>query len=409
VVDAGYAADHGGKLGTANLAMTMLDEGAGNLDALAIDDRLERLGANLTLGADLDTAIASVSALKANLADTLDLYADIVLAPTFPGAELERLRSQTLAGIQQEMNEPLSMALRLFPRLLYGDDHAYAMPFTGTGTLTSVPEISREDLLAYHRTWFRPGNATLIVTGDTTMAEVLPMLRARFGAWPAGDTPAKDIGPVDPEQQPVIYVVDRKGSEQSKILAGHVVPPYDTPDRLALEAANSVIGGTFTSRINMNLREDKHWSYGARSIIPEARGPQPFFVYAPVQTDRTAESMAEIHKELHAFVSDEPPMPEEVTRVKDQSILTLPGRWETQDAVLTSLKEIVRFGLNDDYWTRYPERIRALDVAAVSTAARRHIHPERLTWVVIGDWAEIGDAVEALDIGEIRQVEAGTL
>lgn len=406
VVSAGYSADKGGKLGTANLAMAMLDEGVDGMDALEISDRLDRLGASLSLGADLDTANAGISALKVNLEDSLDLYSKVVLKPTFPQKELDRLREQTLAGIQQEMNRPLSMALRLFPKLIYGEGHAYAMPFTGSGTLESVRSITRDDLVAYHENWFRPNNATLIVTGDITMDEARPLVADLFGDWERGEVPAKEIGPVEPADEPLIYVVDRPDSEQSMIIAGHVVPPYSSPDRLALEAANNVLGGSFTARVNMNLREDKHWSYGARSIIADARGPQPFLVYAPVQTDKTAESMAEIQKELVAIVGEEPPTEEEVQKVKDQNTLTLPGRWETHGAVLGSIREIVRFGLPDNYWDEYPERIRALDVKTVSDAADEHIHPGRATWVVIGDWEKIREGVEKLDIGEIRLIDA---
>lgn len=406
-LDAGYAADSvsGAKLGTASLTLDMMDEGAGALDALEIGAALDRLGASVSLGADLDSAIAGVSALKANLAETLELYADIVLEPTFPEAELERLRAQTLAAIQQEMSQPQTMALRLFPELIYGEGHPYAIPFTGSGTLESVRAMTRDDLVNYHRTWFKPGNATLIVAGDATMAEVRPLVEREFGAWTPGKAPEKSIAAVAPADQPVVHVVDRPGSEQSIIIAGHVVPPYGHPDRLAIESANNVLGGSFSARVNMNLREDKGWSYGARSIIADARGPQPFFMFAPVQTDQTAASMAELLAELELLTSTRPPTEAEVTKVKRQSTLTLPGRWETHGAVLGSIAEIVRFGLADDYWDEYPERIRDLDAQALARAAQEHLLPDRLTWVVIGDWKKIGESVEALELGEVRLMQ----
>ncbi len=406
-LDAGYAADVVGdaRLGTASLTLNMMDEGAGDLDALEIGAELDRLGATLSLGANLDSAIAGVQALKANLADTLALYADVVLAPTFPETELERLRQQTLAAIQQEMSQPMSMALRLFPQLIYGEGHPYALPFTGSGTLDSVRAMTRDDLVRYHSTWFKPGNATLIVTGDTTMDEIRPLVERHFGDWAPGTVPDKAIPSVALADVPVVHVVDRPGAEQSMIIAGHVVPPYDHPDRLAIESANNVLGGSFSARVNMNLREDKHWSYGARSIIADARGPQPFFMFAPVQTDKTAASMAELLAELEMLTDTRPPTDEETTKVKRQSTLTLPGRWETQGAVLGSIGEVVRFGLDDDYWDRYPDQIRALDTDALATAAERYLHPDRLTWVVIGDWEKIGESVQALELGEIHLVE----
>ncbi len=404
LVDAGYAADKDGTLGAANLALDMMDEGTDKMDALEIADAASRLGARIGLGSNLDTSYATLSALKANLGDSLELYADIVLNPTFPPAELERLRALQIAGIQQELAQPFAMALRLFPQLIYASDHAYSIPFTGSGTLASVQSMTREDLVAFHETWFRPNNATMIVVGDTTLAEIRPLLEKHFARWEPGEVPEKNIGPDELPTASTVHVVDRPGSQQAVIIAGHVVPPYDNPDKLALAAANEVLGGSFTARLNMNLREDKHWSYGARSTIMDARGPQPFFAYAPVQTDKAAAAMAEILKELEAVTGSEPPAPEEVQKVKNQSILTLPGRWETASSVLASISEIVRFGLDADYWDTYPEHVRALDVPAIAGAADRYLHPQRLVWVVVGDWSRIGEEVRALELGEIELV-----
>lgn len=404
LVDAGYAADRSGALGAANLSLDMMDEGTESMDALEIAATATRLGAQIGLGSNLDTSYATLSALKANLEPSLGLYADIVLNPTFPADELERRRALQIAGIQQELAQPFAMALRLFPQLIYESDHAYSIPFTGSGTLESVKSMTREDLVTFHETWFRPNNATMIVVGDTTMAEIRPLLEQYFARWEAADVPAKNVGPTDRPAGGTVHVVDRPGSEQAVIIAGHVVPPYGNPDKLALNAANEVLGGSFTARLNMNLREDKHWSYGARSVILDARGPRPFFAYAPVQTDKAAESMAEIQKELQALVGEQPPTPEEVLKVKNQSILTLPGRWETASAVLSSIGEIVRFELDDNYWDIYPERVRALDVEVVSATADQYIHPSNLVWVVVGDWSRIEEGVRALGLGEIELV-----
>ncbi|MGH8195984.1 MAG: M16 family metallopeptidase [Woeseiaceae bacterium] len=404
LVDAGYAADKGSRLGTANLAMNMMDEGTVDLDALEIAARLDRLGAHIGLGSSLDTSYATLSALTANLEPSLALYADVVMHPTFPADELERLRALQLAAIRQELVDPFSMALRLFPQLIYGDDHAYSIPFTGSGTLESTTAMTRDDLVRFHETWFRPNNSTLIVAGDTTLQDIRPLVEEYFGTWQERAVPEKNVGPQDPGDQSVVYVVDRPDSEQSLIIAGHVTSPYDNPDKLALEMANDVLGGGFTARLNMNLREDKHWSYGAGSQILDARGARPFIAYAPVQTDKTAESMVEIQKELEGIVADRPPTEDELQKVKDRQTLSLPGRWETADAVLDSIAEIERFGLDEHYWDTYPERIRALDVPAVSDAIKEYIFPQRLVWVVVGDWSRIEDAVRQLELGEIHRV-----
>ncbi len=201
-------------------------------------------------------------------------------------------------------------------------------------------------------------------------------------------------------------MIDRPDSDQSVILAGHLTVPRNNPDEVALQAANDVLGGSFTARINMNLREDKHWSYGARSLIFDAQGQRPWFVYAPVQTDKTAESMAEIRRELAGIAGEAPPTGDEVAKVRDQSTLTLPGQWETNGAVLASLAEIVRFGLADDYWDRYPESVRALDRAAVAGATAQVVRPDEVVWVVVGDRKEIEAGVRELGLGEIRYLDA---
>lgn len=405
LIDAGYAADKGKRLGTASLALNMMDEGTEHLDALQIADRLDRLGARIDLGSTLDASYATLSALTTRLEPSMELYADVVLNPTFPADELERLRALQLAAIRQELVQPFSMALRLFPQLIYGDDHAYSIPFTGSGTIESTTGMTRDDLVSFHATWLRPNNATMIVVGDTTMQDVKPLVEKYFGAWQERQVPEKNVGPEDPGNDSIVYVVDRPDSEQSVIIVGHVMPPYNNPDKLALEMGNDVLGGGFTARLNMNLREDKHWSYGAGSQILDARGPRPFIAYAPVQTDKSAESMAEIQHELAAIVSDVPPSQEELARVKDRQILSLPGRWETADAVMSSIAEIEQFGLDRNYWDTYPERIRALNVPAVSDAVRKYIFPRRLVWVVVGDWARIENDVRQLDLGEIHRVD----
>ncbi|MBZ0115080.1 MAG: insulinase family protein, partial [Thermoanaerobaculia bacterium] len=336
LLDAGYASDQFGLPGTANLALKMLDEGTTSRSALEISDTLEKLGANLNAGSDLDASVVTMSALTENLEPSLDLLADVVLNPSFPQSEFERLRRQQIAGIQSEMVQPLSMALRVFPKLLYGEGHAYGLPMTGSGTIQSVEAMTTEALAKFHSTWFRPNNATLVVVGDVAMADVLPMLEKRFGTWQAGDIPTKNLATVEQQPESAVYLVDRPNSEQSIIFAGFVAPPKGSDHALQIDAMNSILGGGFTGRINLNLREDKHWSYGARSFIQDAVGQRPFIAYAPVQTDKTSESMAEILSEIRGIRSGgtRPATAEELAKIKDQKTLTLPGRWETNNAVL---------------------------------------------------------------------------
>lgn len=195
-----------------------------------------------------------------------------MLHPAFPEADFQRLKQQQLVAIQREQVSPVQMALRVFPRLLYGEGHAYGLPLTGSGTPESVQQITRDDLVRFHQTWFKPNHATLVVVGDITMDELLPKLERLLAEWNPGDVPQKNIQDVPQKDRSVVYLIDRPGSEQSIIFAGHVAPPEANPRELAIKAMNTVLGGAFTSRINMNLREDKHWSYGARSMLMSARG-----------------------------------------------------------------------------------------------------------------------------------------
>jgi len=399
--DAGYASDQFGELGTSSLTMTMLDEGTKKRSALEISDELARLGANFNARSGIDASSVGISALTENLDASLDIYADIVLNPAFPEYELERLRKMRIAQIQQEKTQPIGLAIRLFPALLYGEGHAYSMPLTGSGTEESVARITRDSLVDYHRTWFRPNNATMIVVGDTTMAEIKPKLEKLFAKWEPGEIPTKNIADVSLSDTEKVYIVDRPGSEQSIIFAGNVAPAVRDGNELAIETMNEIIGGSFTARINMNLREDKSWAYGAFTMLLDTKGQRPFIAYAPVQTDKTMESMAEIRRELIEYVGDSPATAEEISKVKNNNTLSLPGRWETSRAVLGDINEIVTYDLPDDYWDTYAQSVRNLSQEQIIAAADQVIKPNNMIWVVVGDKARIESRIRELELGEI--------
>jgi zinc protease len=404
-LDAGYAADQFAAPGVATMTMEMLDEGTATMDALEINDTLLRLGAQLSSGANLDSSVVGLSALKENLDESLAVYADVILNPAFAPEELERLKALQLASIQQEKNTPEDMALRVLPQLLYGDGHAYAMPLTGSGTEQAVAALERDDLVAYHDSWFKPSNATMIVVGDTTLADIQPKLEALFARWRAGEVPEKSLPDVALPTQQSVYLIDRPGAEQSVIIAGHLIGPRDAADDIAVAAMNDILGGAFTSRVNMNLREDKGWSYGADTVVVETQAQRPFLAIAPVQADQTAASMQEIKREIEEFVGARAATEAEVATSKRRSTLSLPGRWETAQAVARDIAELVRFRLPDDYWDDYAELVGALEVADVSAAAEQHLRPKRLTWLVVGDLDVIEAEVRALSLGEIRVVD----
>jgi zinc protease len=297
------------------------------------------------------------------------------------------------------------MALRVLPRLIYGEGHAYGTPLTGSGFRSTVEKLTRDDAARWHATWFRPASATLLVVGDTTRAEILPRLEQAFAGWPAGEAPRKNVGSVASALDSAVYVLDRPGAQQSAIFAGHAVAPRANRDEIAQRVMNQVLGGQFVSRLNLNLREDKHWSYGARTLLLDAVGPRPFLVIAPVQSDKTAESAAEIVKELRQIGAERPVTAKELEQARDSLVLTLPGRWETSDAVSDTIGEVVRFGFGDDYYQGYAAKVRAVDLEDVSRAVEI-IHPERLVWVVAGDLSKVEPALKRLGLGEIRPLDA---
>ena len=406
VIDAGFAADQFAAPGTANLALAMLDEGTATRSALEISDELLRLGANLGAGSNLDTSFVGMSALKENLDASLDLYADVILNPSFPEGDFARLQQLQIVGIQQEKVRPRTLALRLFPRILYGEGHAYSLPFTGSGDEATVAALTPKDLAAFHHTWFRPGNATLVVVGAVTRSEIEPLLAARFGPWQGGEVPDKNLAAVGHQDESIVYLVNRPDSEQSVIVAGHIAPPRNNDAELAIAAMNQVLGGDFTARVNMNLREDKNWSYGAFTQLVPAKGQRPFMALAPVQTDKTSEAMAELKREIVEIRHERPATADEIAKVKDRRTLSLPGRWETASAVLGSLIEIVRFGLPDNYWDSYADAVRSLSEKEIHQSAVDVVNPDGLIWVVVGDRARIEAGIRELDIGRIVPLDA---
>ena len=406
MVDAGSASDAWSAAGTASLAMRMLDEGTDSRTALEISEELQRLGARLGTGTGLDVSNVTLSALRENLDRSVDLFADVILNPSFPRGDFERLQRQALAGIQQESIRPSAMVRRVLPKLMYGDGHPYALSLTGSGTAESVSALTTGDLQRFHSTWFNPNNARLIVVGDATMDEVMALAEGAFGGWEPGDVPDQTLPTVGRQSGQTVYIMDRPEAIQSEIFAGFVIPPRSDPDDLAISTMNTVLGGNFTARVNMNLREDKHWSYGARTQIIAARGQRPFLVQAPVQSDRTAESVQEVVSELRGIVGDRPVTSEERDRVIRSRTLTLPGMWETNRAVLASIAEMEQFGLPDDHFDTLANRLRGMTVEQLNAAARKVIQPEGVIWVIVGDEALIEEGLRGLNLGPVYEIDA---
>ncbi|MBV8552324.1 MAG: insulinase family protein [Acidobacteriaceae bacterium] len=404
-VNAGFAADQTAVPGTARLTSGLLTGGTKRRTALEISDELQILGAQLTSGSNLDTSTVYLSALKATLDEALDLYADVILNPVFPETDFERQKQLQLAAIANEKVTPLQMALRTLPPILFTDGHAYGVPLTGSGTEQSVKSLSREDAVRFHASWFKPNNATLIVVGDTTLAEIKPKLEQLFSGWSKAEVPSKNLKAVPRPANPAIYLVDKPGALHSVVMAGTIAPPPDPQTETALETMNNVFGGTFGARLNMNLREDKHWSYGAGSVLYGARAQRPFLAYASVQGDKTAESIAEIRKELEGMIGARPITEDELTKVKQQQIFELPGAHETMNAIGNLFGDLLQLRLPLNYYDGYVSRVSALTVPDVESCAQSLLEPGNMIWMVVGDRSQVEKPLRDLGMGEIIPVE----
>ena len=402
--DAGYAADQFAVPGTAKLAMNMIDEGTTSRNALQISEELDRLGSRLTTGSNLDQSFISLNTLKQNLDPSLEIFSDVILNPTFPQADLDRLKKEQLVSIQIEKTQPTGIAFRILPKFLYGESHAYGAPFTGSGFESTVQGITRDKLVKFYQSWITPNNATLVVVGDITMDVLKPKLEKLLKGWKSSSVPKKSISEVKLPAKSVLYLMDRPGSIQSLVLTGNITEPFGQLNEASVSIMNSIIGGDFTSRINMNIREDKHWSYGAGSFVYPAKGQRPFITYTQVQSDKTKEAIQEIYKELSGYCGNNPATSAEFQKSQNNELLQIPGSYETMGAVTGAINEIVRYKLKDNYFQDYASKLKALQVKEIQEMAGKVIKPEQLAWIVVGDRSKIESSLKELGY-EIKLID----
>jgi zinc protease len=406
MVDSGYSADPASATGTASFEQRMLEEGTPTRDSLKIGEELAALSANFTATGNLDYSLVSLNTLKSTMDPSLDIYTDLILHPAFPQKEFQRLQKERLATLQREKVTPQPMALRVVPTLLYGEGHPYAVPFTGTGTEASVGKMTREDLAKFHDTWFKPNNATLLVVGDTTLAEIKPKLEKLLASWKAGEVPKRTMPEVQQPEKDVVYLIDRPGSGQSVIFGAQLAPPQKDPDAIALQIVNGIFGGKFSARINMNLREDKHWSYGVRAVLPAARGQRPYISISAVQTDKTKESMVELVKEYQNIVGGKPITEEELKDEQSNTTLGLPGNFETVQQLSGAYGNILEYGLPEDYYDTFTQKVLALTPENANEISKKYILPDHLLWVVVGDMGKVESGIRELNLGEVHKIDA---
>ena len=404
-IKSGHATDPLGQPGLANFTMSMLTEGSKSFNALELSDQLEELGTDLYTSTGLDSSSINISSLKSSFEESIEIMFEVITEPTFDQEEIDRKKIRWLAAIDQSLSTPNGMVSNLIPEILYGEDHPYAKPFSGNGTRESIQWMSRDDLIDYKNRFIAPSNGTLILVGDTTIDEILPILEAQFGSWPENRMlkGAQLVYTINKEPDSRrVFLIDKPGAVQSLIVAGQLMPGMRTPDEIDIDLMNRVIGGSFTSRLNMNLREDKSWSYGVRTRLSQYKGPRPMLVSAPVQTDKTVDSIQEIIREYDEYLSSNPAKNEELEAIVNDLSLGLIGDFETFGSLMSGLSGIVSFDREDDFLDNLPAKYRSMTIDDINTAAERYIDPSIWTWVIVGDLSKIEQGIRELDLGEIE-------
>jgi predicted Zn-dependent peptidase len=386
--------------------MDLLDEGTPNLSSQEFAEAEERLGADVSTGNGADRSYAMLNALSPNLAPSLDLLSDTVKNAAFRPGDIERIRTQKLTAIAQMQKDPTRVAQRVLPGVLYGPDHPYGAP--PGGDPAAIEKFTRADLVGFEQHWLRPDNVKIYVVSDRPLSEVQPLLEARFGHWSAPAVAKGEKSFTAPPPRPAtpkILLVNRPGSPQSSIVGGELLPIDPHADIVPFDTANEVLGGTFLSRLNMDLREDKGWSYGVSGDENVMLHAVPYIISAPVQADRTGDSLAELNKQLKEFLTTKGVTQEELQRTVENDVNRLPGEFETSGAVLGAMMDMDMLGRPDNYYETLAPEYRAQTTASLDQAARSALDPKAFTWIVVGDAAKVKPQLDKLGI-PIEVVEA---
>ena len=407
LVKSGPETDPSDRLGLSTLTAAMMDEGAGSRDALAIADQVAFLGATLGTSSGWDASRVSLQTITTQIDSALALFADVIMRPTFPDAELERLRRERLTALIQIQDNPPQIAEIAFARIVFGDAHPYGRPQLGNEK--TVASITREDVQGYYRSNYRPNNSTLIVVGDFSPADIEKRITTLFGGWERGEVP--QIAAVAPpaRSRSSVYLIDKPRTPQASVRVGHVGVARSSPDYFGLAVANTVLGGSFTSRLNMNLREAKAFTYGANSRFDMRETPGPFAARAEIFTTKADSGIAEFMKELSAIRDSIPAA--ELEKAKQYLQLQLPNAFETPGDIAAQLVPIALYGLPLDYYNTYAQSIGSVTVADAKRVAEAHINPANAAIVVVGDRREIEAALRKLGLGpvEIRDIHGAAV
>jgi zinc protease len=414
VIKGGETQTPAGKEGLAALTASLLTQGTATRDALGLAGASNEIGATLNASSDLESMSLTMSVLSGNATKAIELFNDVILNPSFPEKELERLRVERLGALRRQADAAQSISRVVFPRLLYGQGHPYGRPEEGTPK--SVQDVTRDDIVAFHKRLFVPNNAALIIAGDTTPDAIIPVLEAALKGWAPGE-PVSLALPEHPKGKPLaIYLVDKPEAAQSDITVGEVGVPRKSPDYFAISVLNGLLGGSFTSRINMNLRENKGYTYGARTAFAFRQGPGPFSASAPVKTEVTKESVIELVRELNEIRGSRGATEEEVRAAKDRLIKAFPARFESiggggggprgggAGGLTATLAELVLYGLPEDYFTHYRSKVAAITRADVDRAARTYLNPDHMAILIVGDRAVVEPSLKSLPYAQVINI-----
>jgi predicted Zn-dependent peptidase len=397
LVGSGSTADPASKPGIANLLSAMLREGTTTRKSLEIADQIAFLGIRLSPTSSWESSTLSLHTPTAQLDSALALFADVALHPSFPANEFERVRKTQLTELLQLRDQGAAIASIAFPAIIYGSAHPYGAP--AQGTEASVKALTTGDLQSYYQANFRPNNATLIVVGDVTPAQVEQKINTLFGGWQRADIPQINYSEPPKSGTTTIYLIDKPGAAQSSFRIGAVGVPRSTQDYFALTVMNTILGGSFTSRLNQNLRETRGYTYGAGSRFDMRRAAGPFLASAEIVTAKSDSALLEFMKELNGIRQLVPPA--ELSRAKRYLQLQLPGNFETTQQIAAALVPVALYGLPLDYYNNYVQSIEGVTQADVARVAQQYINPGSLAVVIVGDRKTIEAGLKATNVGPI--------
>ncbi|MER3631317.1 MAG: hypothetical protein C4325_03415 [Blastocatellia bacterium] len=392
VFKTGSANEPADRVGLANFTSRMLVEGTTKRSAEEISNALQSIGASLNTGASFDSMSISLQTLTRNLDAALEIYSDVIVNPSFPEKELGSLRSRAIIGLRQQRANPNAISDVVFNKVLYGDH-----PYGRESTEAALRAIAREDVVRFYESNFRPNNAVLIVVGSYDKGKLKPALEKSFAGWKSGNIAKNDLPPLGKFEKPGIYIVDRPGAAQSVVAIGQVGVSRDNPDFVAIQVMNSILGGGITSRISMNLREEKGYTYGANSGWAFRRGPGPFRAGGDIQTAVTKEAVIEFMKELNGIRGARPVTREELEYNKQSIIRRFPAGFETVGAIASQLANLFVYDLPDNYFNEFIAKVNAVTIEDVDRVARRYLDPDKMAIVIVGDRKLIEPGLKQID------------